>query len=194
MVYPMTHSQFNAPSLDPTRLDDPTIHPGDTIELQETAQESNPTQSNDPEVLKLQIQLAQIQLQLATVRQNTPQTHPAEPVAPHSPENDCFFLFTPNNDYKDKKSPQIQPFHREASNFDCFLVKINGAFLLVPWKFANNIQYVVFTCQYLEGNPTSWAKPILTKENLELQSDWTKFFTTFCEQFQDPNIHDYLTE
>ena len=60
MVYLITRSQFNALSLDPTELDDPTIHLGSIIELQETAQESNPTQSNDPEVLKLQIQLAQI--------------------------------------------------------------------------------------------------------------------------------------
>ena len=30
--------------------------------------------------------------------------------------------------------------------------------------------------------------------DLKLQSDWTKFFTAFCEQFQDPNIHDHLTE
>jgi len=49
-------------------LDDPTIHPDGTTELQETTQEFNPIQSNNPEVLKLQIQLAQIQLQLATVR------------------------------------------------------------------------------------------------------------------------------
>jgi len=60
MVYLITHSQSNTPSLDLTELDDPTIHLGSIIELQETAQESNPTQSNDPEVLKLQIQLAQI--------------------------------------------------------------------------------------------------------------------------------------
>ena len=60
MVYLITHSQSNTPSLDLTELDDPTIHLGSITELQETAQESNPTQSNDPEVLKLQIQLAQI--------------------------------------------------------------------------------------------------------------------------------------
>ena len=54
----MTHSQSNAPSLDPTKLDDPTIYLGSIIELQETSQESNLIQSNDPEVLKLQIQLA----------------------------------------------------------------------------------------------------------------------------------------
>jgi len=60
MVYLITHSQSNTPSLDLTELDDPTIHLGSIIELQETAQESNLIQSNDPEVLKLQIQLAQI--------------------------------------------------------------------------------------------------------------------------------------
>jgi len=68
MVYPITCSQSNVPSLDLTELDDPTIHPDGTTELQETTQEFNPIQSNNPEVLKLQIQLAQIQLQLATVR------------------------------------------------------------------------------------------------------------------------------
>ena len=105
MVYLMTCSQSNAPSLDPTKLDDPTIYLGSIIELQETAQESNLIQSNDPEVLKLQIQLAQIQLQLATIRQNTLQTHSAKPIALHFLENDCFSLFVPDNNYKDKESP-----------------------------------------------------------------------------------------
>jgi len=29
----------------------------------------------------------------------------AEPVALHSPENNCFSLFAPDNNYKDEKSP-----------------------------------------------------------------------------------------
>ena len=52
----------------------------------------------------------------------------------------------------------------------------------------------MFIYQYLEGNAASWAKPILTEKDLELQSDWTKFLTAFHEQFQDSNIHDHLTE
>ena len=60
---------------------------------------------HNTEVLKLQIQLAQIQLQLATVRQNIPWTHPAEFIALHFLENDYFSLFALDNDYKNKKSP-----------------------------------------------------------------------------------------
>jgi len=105
MVYPITCSQSNVPSLDPTKLDDPTIYLDSTTELQETTQEFNSNQSNNPEVLKLQIQLVQIQLQLATVRQYIPWIYSAEPVVLHSPENNCFSLFAPDNNYKDEKSP-----------------------------------------------------------------------------------------
>jgi len=93
-------------------------------------------------------------------------------------QNYCFI--TPlDNTIKDKKSPTIQSFYGDPKDFDQFLAKINRAFLLAPWRFASDICHIVYTCQYLEDNTTSWAEPILTGEDLKLQKDWGKFFMAF---------------
>ena len=151
-----------------------------------------------PDIAKLQLQLTRIQLELSNLQYKyNSKTQNLEldfldNVLTLSPIRQSIIPF--ENDIKDKKSPIIQPFYSNTHNFDRFFAKINKVFLLVSWKFVNNMCWVIFTCKYLEGNAASCAEPILTREDLELQEDWQKFFVVFREQFRDPNFQDQLTK
>lgn len=161
------------------------IFPGPT----EPRREITEPAEEEIEISELRAQLTKIQLKLMSLQQKlTPEPR----TIPLDPPNDHYSLFSHVGNIKDEKSPAIQHFYSNSGDFDRFFVKINGAFLLAPWKFASNTCCVVFTCQHLEGNAASWAEPILTREDLDLQSNWKKFFAAFYEQFQDPNLHDHL--